>query len=41
MKVAADGAIDWMSGEFAKTGAKGKVVTVNGNKYSYKYRELG
>lgn len=41
VKVAADGAIDWMSGEFAKTGAKGKVVTVNGNKYSYKYRELG
>lgn len=40
VKVAADGAIDWLKGDFASTSVKGDVVTVNGNKYAYTYREF-
>ena len=40
VKVAADGAIEWLKGDFASTGVKGDVVTVNGNKHAYTYREF-
>ena len=39
VKVAADGAIEWLKGDFASTSAKGDVVTVNGNKHAYTFRE--
>lgn len=39
VKVAADGAIEWLKGDFASVSAKGDVVTVNGNKHPYLYRE--
>ena len=39
VKVAADGAIEWLNGDFANTSVKGDVVTVNGNKHAYSYRE--
>lgn len=39
VKVAADGAIEWLKGDFVSANAKGDVVTVNGNKHPYSYRE--